>query len=127
VEVCDAVVEACFVPYDFNEALPLYILDLGGRIAVLFGQWLSDPHTLVVEEKHFENWKQNSFFRGISVRSLRATGLALQCRITDTELIQATRLPAALTFLRLQECEFIESSEMSVVQALNSAGLVAPI
>ena len=53
-DVYQASVLQCFIPEDFNEELPLYLLDLGGMILVLFGQWMYDPHTLVARKEVFE-------------------------------------------------------------------------
>ena len=59
----------CFIPTDFNEEPPLYVLDLGGMLLILFGQWLYDPNVMTAPDDIFEAWSYDkTFFSNFSLR-----------------------------------------------------------
>ena len=124
VDVYQASVEKCFVPSDFNEELPLYVLDLGGTLLVLFGQWVFDPHTLVVSEAIFKTWKYDSaFFQSFSLRCLAARGQVFRLEVKGDAFAQAEQLPSTLKFKQLRESQFITRRSPSVVADLVNAGI----
>ena len=97
-------VERCFIPMNFNEELPLYILDLGGMLLILFGQWMFDPHTLIVSTNSFENWVcDQNFFAKFSLRGSSEQGIVFELRVEETSFIEAERLITPLRFNRLRE------------------------
>jgi hypothetical protein len=127
VDVYQASVLKCFIPSDFNEEHPLYILDLDGIILVLFGQWIFDPHILVTSEEVFEAWNCNrAFFGTFSLRCLTTPGLVLRLTVEDAAFVEAQRLPSLLRFKQLRECQFVIGNEATLVRDLERGGLIEP-
>ena len=125
VEVDQVSVEQCFIQACFNEELPLYILDAGNFVIVLFGQWLYDPHVLLSNESTFETWdSRNEFFARFSLKRSIHTGIVFELKINDCSFIKAERLPDDLSFRTLKECQVILRGKGSVVDDLRKAGVV---
>jgi len=127
VDVYQASVEECFIPQDFNEELPLYLLDLGGMVLVLFGQWMFDPHTLVAPKDVFEKWNcERAFFRNFSLRCLAEGGTVFELSVSGTEFVETHRLASPVRFRRLRECEFVVGHSATLSHDLEKAGLIDP-
>ena len=125
VEVYRVSVEKCFIPLDFNEELPLYLLDVGGALLLLFGQWLFDPHTLVAPKQAFESWTcDQNFFANFSMRCSREHGTVFEMRVEGCSLIQAERLRFPLTFRRLSEWQMLAGHGDTLVHDLQNAHVV---
>ena len=125
VDVYQASVLQCFIPNNFNEELPLYLLDLGGMILVLFGQWMFDPHTLIAPNEVFEAWNcDGAFFRDFSVRCHVARGTVLSLAVDGTAFVEARRLPSILTFKHLSECQLVAGHAATLIGDLEKSGLI---
>ena len=125
VDVYQASVVKCFVPLDFNEELPLYFLDLGGMILVLFGQWMFDPHTLIAAEDVFDTWKcERTFFQSFSLRCLGARGKVFQLGVKGNCLVEAERLSCVPRFKQLRECQLVAGHSLTLIDDLRSAGII---
>lgn len=125
--VYDVSVEKCFRLPDFNEELPLYILDVGGTLLILFGQWLYDPNIVLVLEESFERWDvENSFFKSFTIRWSPQTGDVYQFNASDASFIEANRLTASLSFKYLRECMAIPGRADTLIEDMRRAGVVAP-
>jgi hypothetical protein len=118
-------VKECFIPLDFNEELPLYFLDIGKFILVLFGQWFSDPHTLIASKEMFTGWSDQTFFTQVfSLDFNKKSGKVSKLEIKDTGFIQAQRLHYPIKLRRLSECELIQKHSEDIIQNLRNAGLI---
>jgi hypothetical protein len=125
VDVYQASVLQCFIPAGFNEELPLYFLDLGGMILVLFGQWMYDPHTLVARKEVFEAWNcERAFFGNFSLRCLADSGKVLQLVVGGTDFVEAQRLPTAICFKRLNECQLVAGQAATLIHDWAKGGLI---
>ena len=125
VDACDISVEKCFLPLDFNEEHPVYLLDVGGMILILFGQWLFDPHTLVAPPDVFDRWVcEENFFASFSLRYAGEEGLALELKVEPPALVPAERLRHAIRFKSLRECQLIAGSSQSLVRDLANAQVI---
>jgi hypothetical protein len=125
VDVYQVSVLQCFIPPDFNEELPLYLLDLGGMILVLFGQWMYDPHTLVARKEVFEAWNcAGAFFGNFSLRCLVAQGKVLQLVVGGTDFVEAQRLPSVISYKRLSECQLVPGNSETLIHDLAKGGLI---
>jgi hypothetical protein len=127
VDAYEIVVEKCFILSDFNEELPLYLLDLGGLILVLFGQWMFDSYTLVTPEGIFQEWDcQRNFFRSFSLRCSPEHGIVFRLSVGGTELVEAHQLPFMVRFKQLRECQFFARHWEAFIQDLDKAGMIEP-
>ena len=118
-------VEQCFVQAEFNDELPLYILDVGTEILVLFGQWLYDPHTLAATETTFKAWENSaSFFQKFTLRCSAETGIVLRLEVEDSGYVGAALLPPGLRFKQLRECQLVSKSHDALLVDLERAGIV---
>jgi hypothetical protein len=125
VDVYDVSVLRCFIPPDFSEELPLYLLDLGGMILVLFGQWVFDPHTLIAQRDIFDAWNSNkSFFSNFSMRCHRSSGTVLQLTVGGSEFVEARRMPSAVRFKHLREYQLVTGNGATLITDLEKAGLI---
>ena len=126
-DVCRVSVEKCFIPADFNNEHPLYLLDLGDAALVLFGQWVFDPHSLIAPEEMFERWNcETAFFADFSLRYLAPEGKILQLVVEGDSLLEAERLPTVVRFKRLNECELLVGGGSSMIERLEKGGLIEP-
>jgi hypothetical protein len=118
-------VEKCFIPINFNEELPLYLLDLGEEILILFGQWLFDPHTTVMSADIFESWKcEQGFFTSFSMRCSLTNGNVFEMSVREALFTKTQRLNQPLKFQYLHEMQLIRGSGKTLVADLQSAGLI---
>ena len=125
-DVYEVAVERCFIPIDFNEEFPLYLLDLGGKLLILFGQWLFDPHTLIVPANIFESWIcDQNFFSRFSLRCFSETGSAFELKVEGRSFIPAERLPIPLRFKSLRECQLLLGQGETLIHDLQNANLIA--
>ena len=125
IDIYRLLVWRCFIPSDFNEGLPLYILDLGGAILVLFGQWLFDPHTLVSPAGAFEKWTcEQNFFSDFSIRCSMQDDLVLELRVGSCSFVAAEQLQSPVSFNRLREYQLIAGRSEALLSDLSSAGLI---
>ena len=128
VDACDISVEKCFLPLDFNEEHPLYFLDVGGMILILFGQWLFDPNTLVAPPDVFDRWVcEESFFAEFSLRFASDQGVAFELKVESPALVPAERLRHPVRFKSLRECQLIAGSSQSLVHDLANAQVIHPV
>jgi hypothetical protein len=128
VEVCEISVEKCFVLLDFNEEHPLYFLDVGGMILILFGQWLFDPNTLVAPDDVFDRWVcDENFFAQFSLRFSSDQGVAFELKVESPALVPAERLSHPVRFKSLRECQLIAGSSQSLVRDLEDAQVIHPV
>lgn len=124
VDVYQASVEKCFVPASVNEEHPLFLLDVGGLIMILFGEWLYDPCTLIAPKSVFENWDgEDVFFGKFVLRCAPVDGTVLRLTVEDDSFIRAQRLPPNLRFRRLRECLVVEGSGVTLIDDLRKAGI----
>jgi hypothetical protein len=125
VDVYQVSVFQCFIPKDFNEELPLYLLDLGGMLLVLFGQWVYDPYTLVARKELFDVWNcDGAFFRNFSLRCLADRGKVFQLVVRGTDFVAAQRITPVLNFKRLSECQLIVGHGATLIHDLAKGGLI---
>lgn len=123
VDVYGASVEKCFMPATYNEELPLYLLDLGGLIMILFGEWMFDPNTLIAPADVFEMWhSEEAFFARFTLRC-SADGNVFRLAVEGNSFMQAQRLPANLRFKRLRECLVFDGNGATLVDDLRKAGI----
>jgi hypothetical protein len=128
VEVCEISVEKCFVLLDFNEEHPLYLLDVGGMILILFGQWLFDPHTLIAPPEVFDNWVcEENFFANFSLRYANERGAVLELKVESPALVAAERLSNRIRFKSLRECQIIAGHSQSLIRDLQNAQMIHPV
>jgi len=119
-----ATIETCFVLADFNEEVPLYVLDLGGVILLLFGQWLFDPHVVVASERILEVWAhERCFFADFTIRFSPETGMVFKLTVDSDRFAAAQVLTMERAFKRLRECEVIAGGAGTLTRDLQSAGL----
>jgi hypothetical protein len=117
--------EKCFVPADFNEELPLYLLDLGGTILVLFGQWLFDPHTSVVPADVFEKWDcERNFFKNFSLRCFSEHGIVFEFRVEDPSFIRVEHLSYSFRFRHLREYQLLAGHAETLFSDLQNANVI---
>jgi hypothetical protein len=127
VDVYQVSAERCFIPADLNEEVPLYFLDLGGMVLILFGPWMLDPHALIASAGICEEWNcEKMFFRTFSLRCLASEGTVFQLSVESADFLAAEPLPAALRFKRLRECELIHGQSTTLLRDLESAGIIEP-
>ena len=125
VDLFEVSVEKCFILRDFNEDQPLYILDLGGTILILFGQWMFDPHTLIASKGVFDKWDcDKSFFATFSIRALLDSGTIFTLQVHGANFVKATHLTVDVRFKRLRECELFPGSSESLIDDLRRNGLI---
>jgi hypothetical protein len=118
-------VEKCFIPVDFNEELPLYLLDLGGTLLILFGQWLFDPHTSIVPTDIFERWVcGENFFTRFSLRCSGKYGVVFEFRVEDSSFIRVEQLSCPLRFRRLREYQLLAGHGETLIRDLQNANLI---
>jgi len=93
VDVYSVVVERCFIPPEFNEEHPLYILDVGETLLILFGPRLYDPHTLLVPAQVFDTWiPDKNFFADFSMRCYGEGGVVFEAKIEGDCFVRAEQL-----------------------------------
>lgn len=103
----------------------MYLLDLGGMIMVLFGQWMYDPHTLVARKEIFEAWNcTGAFFRSFSLRCVAARGTVLQLVVEGTGFVEAERLACSIRFTRLSEYQLVPGHGATLIHDLAKGGLI---
>jgi hypothetical protein len=113
---------------ELNEELPLYILDLGGTLLVLFGQWLYDPHTLIVSEDSFERWVcDQNFFGKFSMRCSEPHGVVFQVKVEEVSFVQAERLTVPIWFKHLRQYVFFPGHGETLIRDLERADLIEPV
>jgi len=128
IDVYQVSVKNCFIPLDFNEELPLYLLDVGDKILILFGQWLYDPHMLIVPDSIFENWDNNgSFFGKFSLSCSVMRGIVLSLTVEGSSYIPAQRLSHRLKFKKLHELQLINRSGQTLIDDLRGSGIVESV
>jgi len=125
-DVITATVQRCFILADFNEEMPLYFLDLGtGTILIFFGQWLFDPHTLVVPDGLFEKWEPGrEFFASFCMRCSIEHGFVFKLTSQGVSFAPAERLPRAVRFRWMRECVFFSGQGDTLISDLEMAGIV---
>ncbi|MDD4892025.1 MAG: hypothetical protein PHU85_19055 [Phycisphaerae bacterium] len=102
-EVCSVSVEECYILPRFDEERPLYLLDVGGLILILFGQWLYDPTIVDVPEQVLDRWQCSAnFFRKFTIRWSEVMGVVFHLTVEDDSFIAAQ--PLAVEFNKLREC-----------------------
>ena len=106
----------------------LFILDVGGMILILFGQWLYDPNTLVAPDDVFDRWVcEESFFAQFSLRFASDQGVAFELKVESPALVPAERLRHPVQFKSLRECRLIAGSSQSLVRDLENAQVIHPV
>lgn len=122
VDVYQITVEKCFILPDFNDEYPLYLIDTGGTLLILFGQWIYD---LIVPESTFEKWKSDeSFFQKLRLRCSTKHGIAFGLEAEGEFFVPVQRLTDPIRFTKLSECQFIPRSGKTLQDDLRKAGLV---
>jgi hypothetical protein len=122
-----ASVEQCFVLPDFNEELPLYVLDLGGTILVLFGQWLFDPNVTVLSDQICKSWNwRESFFSAFTIRWSETTGTVFELKVENESYVRAQYLPSNIKFTTLKECQAVRGQLRTLASDLQKAGMIEP-
>lgn len=120
-------VQKCFILMDFNEEYPLYILDVGQELLVVFGQWIFDPHTLITSTATFKAWHcDQAFFAQFALTYNQDTGQVFKLTTENASFIQAQRFSHPLRFKRLSECQFIKKQSSDLKRNLQDAGLLLP-
>jgi hypothetical protein len=126
VDAYEVSAERCLIPVNFNEEMPLYFLDLGGTVLVLAGQWVFDPHTLIVPQATFDDWKcDETFFARFCLRGSAEHGRVLELRVQGASFVQAERLSHPLRFTHLSEFQLLPRRAETIVDDLRKAGLLA--
>jgi len=122
-------VSHCFILAEFDETMPLYLLDPGdGMILILFGQWMYDPNTLEAPEETFAAWGNQSFFRCFSLRRFSGEGrvgegTVFRLEVEGTEFVEAQKLPP-LKFKWLAESVLFRGTAATLIQDMERAGLI---
>ena len=124
-DVYEVSVINCFIPLDFNEELPLYILDTGKAVMILFGQWLYDPSVMNCSKVIFDNWDcERAFFADFDIRCSAKSGEAFQFSVQKSTFIEARRLSDRLQFKSLRECQVIPRGSETLLVDLEKTGLI---
>lgn len=124
-EVYHVVVEKCFIPDDFNDELPLYLLQAGDIILILFGQWLYDPHILFAPDGAFQCWDSDGlFFKHFTIRWSTDSGIVFNFVVRDKSFIKSVCLPNGLRFTALRECQVISGHGETIIDDLRKANLI---
>jgi YD repeat-containing protein len=110
-----------------DEELPLFMLDIGGAVTVLFGQWLDDPDIVDASESlHRAIGPRVGFFETFELRFASCSGIALGLKATGNGLVKAETVAFTPRFKRLRECEVIPGRSGSLAQDLVAAGITHP-
>jgi hypothetical protein len=118
-------VDRCVISSNFSEELPLYFLDAGGEILVLFGQWMYDPHISKVPKQIFESWDcDKTFFANFGIKYHPRSGVVFEFKVEKSSFVTAERDSHRMTFKRLNECQLIRGRADTLIHDLQGAGLI---
>jgi hypothetical protein len=126
--VYHATVRECFIPHDFNEEHPLYLLEVEDAILILFGQWMYDPHTPIAPEGVFESWNCNRFFfEKFTLKGFVERGTMSQLAVEGSCFVEARKLPPDIKFTKLREFQFVKGRGATLIGDLQNAGLIESV
>jgi hypothetical protein len=127
-DVYEVSVASCFIPSDFSEEMPLYILDTAGAIMILYGQWIYDPHVMICSKAVFDSWHcERAFFVAFNIRCSEESGEVFQLSVQNSAFVETRRLSSRLQFKKLRECQVIPGVGETLVTDLEKAGLIEEI
>ena len=125
VDVYEIFVEECSIFRDFSDELPLYILDIGDRYVILFGQWLYDPFVIEVGDEVFDGWDSaGSFFETFTIRFLTESGQVLRLTPKGAVFSPTKKLSFPVKFKRLGECQVMDKKDSDILKSLRAADLI---
>jgi len=117
-------VDSCVVPINQNPDHPVYFLDVGGKIMILFGQWLSHPAIATVWDEPGFDWNIEECFLEdfkLSVHAESAMVLELASATSNFVPLQPSKAP--VRFTRLREFEMIDGGAQTLIEDLRRAGI----
>ncbi|HVT88897.1 MAG TPA: hypothetical protein VHD56_08605 [Tepidisphaeraceae bacterium] len=124
-EVYRITVERCFIPMESNEESPLYLLDVGGALLILFGPWLNDPHVLKVQHSTINKWDcEHSFFTNFTIRCDDQTGIVFELSVETEIFIEAQCITTPLRFKQLRESQLVVGGSETLVHDLENVGIL---
>ncbi len=102
---------------EFNEELPLYLLDVGEFVLRLFGQWLYDPHVLVADDTIFSEWApEQMFFQHFQLRCAATTATVLELKVLNRKFIQCQKLTKHVQFKEMSDYLLINKTDECIAE-----------